>query len=218
MKRYLSGRGSSRRSVGVVLIVVYLFRLWRVMFPCYWPSHGDGAPWRPCDVPWRPAGRCGRGCPARGPVPGVGAGFCVVDPGLAVDRVHGDAPNTPWSPDPPQSNPGRRTTGPAGAITSHGNRGSRRGRATAGGAGPPSRCPLPSSLPRHQDPNQGRSRAVGAGVDREAGDFGGARSPSSLAASDNAISPVTLKGGVRTCLIRTDSGATGPPARSGPGY
>ena len=30
-------------------------------------------------------------CPARGPVPGALAGICVVDPGLAVDRVHGDA-------------------------------------------------------------------------------------------------------------------------------
>jgi UPF0716 family protein affecting phage T7 exclusion len=26
-----------------------------------------------------------------GPVPGVLAGICVVDPGFVVDRVHGDA-------------------------------------------------------------------------------------------------------------------------------
>jgi hypothetical protein len=57
--------------------------------------------------------------PQRRPVSGVLAGVCVVDPGLAVDRVHGDAPNTPWSPDPPQSNEARRITGTAGAVPSH---------------------------------------------------------------------------------------------------
>jgi hypothetical protein len=51
------------------------------------------------------------------------------------------------SPDPPQSNEGRRTTGPAGAAPSHGDRGPRR--SWPGGA---QRCPLPSPLPRHQDP------------------------------------------------------------------
>ena len=44
--------------------------------------------------------------PQHRPIPPTLTGFCVVDPGLAVDRVHGDAPNTPWSPDPPQSSPG----------------------------------------------------------------------------------------------------------------
>jgi len=41
------------------------------------------------------------------PVPGVtdpGAQrqFFTVDPGLAVDRVHGRTPDPPWNPDPPR--------------------------------------------------------------------------------------------------------------------
>jgi hypothetical protein len=46
------------------------------------------------------AGPVAAGCWA---APGAVAGFRVVDPGLAVDRVHGDMPDLLRNPDPPRS-------------------------------------------------------------------------------------------------------------------
>ena len=72
-----------------------------------------------CDAPRRPAGRplayrwpLWSQLPRPLPVPGVLAGICVVDPGLAVDPVHGDAPDQPRNPDPPRSSPGAPHHGP----------------------------------------------------------------------------------------------------------
>ena len=90
-------------------------------------------------VPWHPPGRVRPGCLSVGLVPGARTGFCVVDPGLAVDRVY-RAPDPPRSPDPPQSffrpphhGPGRFyhvTQGPrapAGAPRDRGGQGGQRG-------------------------------------------------------------------------------------------
>jgi len=41
--------------------------------------------------------------PPVGAAPGAVAGLCVVDPGLAVDRVDGDMPGLPRIRDPPRS-------------------------------------------------------------------------------------------------------------------
>ena len=94
--------------------------------PCGAPQRPCDAPQRPCDVPWHPAGRCGPGCPARCPFPASWPGFawwirawrwigCTgMHQILHGARIHHDL------------FPGRRTTGPAGDVPSHGDRGSRR--------------------------------------------------------------------------------------------
>ena len=131
--------------------------------PCGAPQRPYDAPQRPCDVPWHPAGRCGPGCPARCPFPASWPGFawwirawrwigCTgMHQILHGARIHHDL------------FPGRRTTGPAGDVPSHGDRGSRRSwpggraRGQGPGAGPPPGCPLPSPLPRHPERRPGEA-------------------------------------------------------------
>ena|GEM_PF-5033113 len=56
--------------------------------------------------------------------------------------------------------PGRRTTGPAGAVRSHGDRGSRR--SWPGRQGRRRAAPWPSPLPRHQGPREGKGSSLAA--------------------------------------------------------
>ena len=89
------------------------------------------------------------------PVPGVLAGICVVDPGLAVDRVHGDAPDPPRSPDPPQSNPRPPHHRPGRCC--HATRGPRGTRRSWPGGGLPVALPLVITAPAASGPPRGRA-------------------------------------------------------------